>query len=108
MDRAVRSQIAFYGSTTSYRPLFELHGRGELTDQLKPLARSGDVEGMVALIDDELVDLFAIVADNWDDAAHVVQARYGDILDRVGFYGLQNMVSPHEGPAIVNAFRSLG
>lgn len=106
MDRAVRSQIAFYGSTSSYRPIFELHGRAELTDQLKPLARNGDVDGMIKLVDDDLVDLFAIVADSWSDAATIVEHRYGGILNRVGFYGLEGMVDPSEGPAIVNAFGS--
>jgi probable F420-dependent oxidoreductase len=104
MDRAVRSQIAFYGSTSSYRPIFELHGWSELTDRLKPLARAGDTDAMVEAIDDEVLAAFAIVAPSWDEAAVVVEQRYGDILDRVGFYGLQNMVDRREAPAIARAF----
>ena len=106
MDRAVRSQIAFYGSTSSYRPIFELHGWGDLTDRLKPLARSGDTDAMVDAIDDDVLNAFAIVAADWDEAAEVVAARYGTILDRVGFYGLQNMVDRREAPAIARAFRA--
>ena len=31
---AVKQQIAFYGSTPAYRPVLELHGWGELQDEL--------------------------------------------------------------------------
>jgi probable F420-dependent oxidoreductase len=104
MNRAVRSQIAFYGSTGSYRRIFELHGWGELTDRLKPLVRSGDLEAMVAAIDDEVVETFAVVAPTWQDAAEQVRVRYHGLLDRVSFYGLQGMVSPENAPAIAAAF----
>jgi probable F420-dependent oxidoreductase len=104
MERAVRSQIAFYGSTTSYKPIFELHGWGALTDTLKPLVRAGNTDAMVDAIDDEVVAAFAIVAPTWDAAATVVEQRYGGILDRVGFYGLQGMVNPADAPEIAKAF----
>jgi probable F420-dependent oxidoreductase len=105
MDRAVRSQIAFYGSTSSYRPIFELHGWGELTERLKPLVRLGDLDAMVAAIDDEVLAQFAVVADSWQAAAAVVRERYGGILDRVSFYGLGGMVGPEQAPAIAEGFR---
>lgn len=108
MERAVRSQIAFYGSTTSYKPIFELHGWSALTDTLKPLVRAGDIDAMVDAIDDEVVAAFAIVAPTWDEAAAVVETRYGGILDRVGFYGLQGMVDPGDAPAIAKAFGTRG
>jgi len=104
MDRAVRSQIAFYGSTSSYRPIFELHGWGELTDRLKGLVRAGDVDAMVAAIDDEVVEAFAIVAPSYEHAARIVNERYAGILDRVGFYGLANMTPIAAAPAIAAAF----
>jgi len=104
MDRAVRSQIAFYGSTSSYQKIFDLHGWGALTDKLKPLARSGDVDAMVDAIDDDVVDAFAIVAPTWKEAAQKVASRYGGLLDRVGFYGLQGMVKPDKAPLIAQAF----
>jgi probable F420-dependent oxidoreductase len=104
MDRAVRSQIAFYGSTTSYRPIFELHGWGTLTDRLKPLARAGDIDAMIEAVPDDVVREFAIVAPTWEDAVTIVGSRYGGILDRVGFYGLQSMVDRSQAPAIASAF----
>jgi probable F420-dependent oxidoreductase len=105
MDRAVRSQIAFYGSTSAYRSIFELHGWSELTDRLKPLARAGKTDAMVDAIDDDVLEAFAVVASDWNEAASVVQTRYGAILDRVGFYGLEGMVERSAAPAIARAFR---
>ena len=34
-SRSVKQQIAFYGSTPAYRPVLELHGWGELQDELQ-------------------------------------------------------------------------
>jgi probable F420-dependent oxidoreductase len=107
MNRAVRSQLAFYGSTSSYQPIFELHGWGDLTDRLKTVVRAGDIDGMVACIDDEVLDAFAIVAPNWTEAVQKVEARYGGLLDRVGFYGLGGMELTLEAPRIARAFRDL-
>ena len=108
MDRAVRTQIAFYGSTPSYRPVLERHGWGELTDALRPLARAGDVDAMVAAVDDEVVRAFAIVAPTWEDAARQVDERYGGVLDRVGFYGLHGVVGREHADAIARAFARHG
>jgi probable F420-dependent oxidoreductase len=105
MDRAVRSQIAFYASTTSYNPLLQLHGWGHLTDELKPLVRSGDVTAMAAAISDEVVDAFAIVAPTWDDALVKANQRFGGLLDRIGFYSLQDMAQFADVPAIAAANR---
>ena len=104
MDHAVRSQIAFYGATSAYRPIFELHGWGGLTDRLKPLARGGDTAAMVEAIDDEVLAAFAVVAPTWDAAARLVEQRYAGVLDRVGCYGLHGMVHPAQAPHIARAF----
>lgn len=104
-DRAVRSQIAFYASTTSYRPILEFHGWGDLGDRVKPAVRSGDVDAMAGLIDDEVLDAFAIVAPDWEGAADRAEARFGGLLDRVGFYALQGIATLSEAPAIAAAAR---
>ena len=57
---ATRAQIAFYASTPAYRPVLEQHGRGELQAELRDLTRSGDWDGLLALVDDDLFDLVAI------------------------------------------------
>jgi len=107
-DRAVRSQIAFYASTTSYQPLLEVHGWGELTDRVKPLVRAGDVSAMAAAIDDEVLDAFAIVAPDWDTAVERARSRFDGMLDRIGFYALQGITTLGDAPAIADAARRAG
>ena len=55
-------QIAFYGSTPGYRPVLDLHGWGDL-QELNRLSKAGEWVDMGALIDDDLLATFAIVAD---------------------------------------------
>lgn len=80
----VRSQIAFYASTPSYRPVMEMHG-GELADRLNSLSREGKWFEMGELISDEILNTFAVVAPV-DELAQAVKARYEGLLDRVGYY----------------------
>ena len=37
-----KQQIAFYGSTPAYRPVLELHGWGDLQDELNALSKQGE------------------------------------------------------------------
>ncbi|MET0880623.1 MAG: TIGR03617 family F420-dependent LLM class oxidoreductase, partial [Acidimicrobiales bacterium] len=64
-DSAVktRQQIAFYGSTPAYRPVLELHGLGGLQDELNAMSKQGRWEEMGELITDDVLDLFAVVAE---------------------------------------------
>jgi len=78
----VKQQIAFYGSTPSYRPVLELHGWGELQDELQAMTRRGEWDGMGALIDDEVLHEFAVVGTP-EDAIAEVRKRYGDICTRI-------------------------
>ena len=56
----VRSQIAFYASTPSYRAVMALHGWDEIADQLSGLAGRGQWLEMPGLISDEMLDSFAV------------------------------------------------
>jgi probable F420-dependent oxidoreductase len=78
----VRSQIAFYGSTPAYRPVLELHGWGELQDELNAMTKQGKWDEMSALIDDEVLHTFAIVGTP-EDAFAEIRKRYGDIATRI-------------------------
>jgi probable F420-dependent oxidoreductase len=83
-----KKQLAFYASTPTYRPVLERHGLGELGGQLTGLSRSGEAtawDTMGTLIDDDVLDLFAVVAKP-ADAAEQVLRRYGDLLDRISIY----------------------
>jgi probable F420-dependent oxidoreductase len=57
-----RERIAFYASTPSYRPVLELHGWGDLQSDLNTLARRGEWKAMGGLIDDEVLEAFALIA----------------------------------------------
>lgn len=82
---AVRSQIAFYASTPSYKVIMDMHGWGNLADRLNELSREGRWFEMGDLISDDMLNEFAVVA-LADDLAHAVKARYEGLLDRVGYY----------------------
>jgi probable F420-dependent oxidoreductase len=101
---AVRMQIAFYGSTPTYRPVFEAHGWVGLQEKLHGLIGRGDFAGLAAAIDDEVLAEFAVLADSWDDAWRQIRARYEGVLDRVGVYGLRSAPGD-DAREIVDAFR---
>ena len=79
---ATRKQIAFYGSTPAYRKVLELHGWGALQDELRSLSLKGDWDGMGALIDDEVLEAFAVVAPI-DKLAAKIRDRCDGVIDRV-------------------------
>ena len=83
--KGVREQIAFYGSTPAYRPVLELHGWGELQPELNTLSKRGEWEKMGELIDDHILNAFAVVAP-LDKLAAEVKNRFGGLIDRFSFY----------------------
>ena len=78
----IKQQIAFYGSTPAYRPVLELHGWGDLQDELRAMTKRGEWDRMPELIDDELVETFAIVGSP-EEAVAEIKRRYGDIATRI-------------------------
>lgn len=81
----VRRQLAFYASTPSYRPVLERHGFGPTADQLSALARRGAWDDMPALITDEMLSVFAVVAPA-DRLADALRERYMPLADRLMLY----------------------
>ena len=81
----VRRQIAFYGSTPAYRGVLEQHGWDELQTELNQLSKQGKWEEMGTLIDDDMLDTFAIVGEP-EDIPTKLHERYGDVVDRISFY----------------------
>jgi probable F420-dependent oxidoreductase len=57
---AVKSQIAFYGSTPAYRPVLECHGFGAIGEELNGLSKHGDWAGMARLVPDALLEAVAV------------------------------------------------
>ena len=83
--KAVREQIAFYGSTPAYRPVLELHGWGDLQPELNTLSKRGEWVKMGELIDDDVLNAFAVVAP-LDQVAAEVRRRFDGLVDRFSFY----------------------
>jgi len=80
-----KQQIAFYGSTPAYRGVLELHGWGGLQDDLNRMSKEGKWKEMGELIDDDILNTFAVVAEP-EKLAPGLDERYGDIVQRLSFY----------------------
>jgi probable F420-dependent oxidoreductase len=83
--QAVRAQISFYGSTPAYRGVLELHGWGELADELHALSLNGRWKDMADAIDGEVLNAFAIVGEPGKVGFELLR-RYGDMLTRTTLY----------------------
>ncbi len=82
---ATRKQLAFYGSTPAYRPVLDLHGWGDLQTELNTLSKRGAWDDMAGLIDDEMLDTFAVVG-GLDTLAATIRARFDGLVDRFNLY----------------------
>jgi probable F420-dependent oxidoreductase len=78
----VRQQIGFYGSTPSYRPVLDVHGWGELQTELNELTKRGAWGELASVVDDEVLDTFAIIGTP-EQAAEEIRRRYGDVATRI-------------------------
>ena len=58
--------------------MLELHGWGDLQDELNRLSKQGEWVQMGELIDDDVLDAFAVVAEP-EDIPKALLARYGDL-----------------------------
>jgi probable F420-dependent oxidoreductase len=83
--RGTRQQIAFYGSTPAYRGVLDLHGWGDLQTELNGLSKQGEWVKMGELIDDEILNTFAVVAEPEAIGAELAR-RYSGVVDRCSFY----------------------
>ena len=101
--KGVREQIAFYGSTPAYRPVLELHGWGDLQPELNTLSKRGEWVQMGELINDDILNTFAVVAP-LDQVAAEVSSRFGDIVDRFSFYAPYK-VDPEMWKGVVAGFK---
>jgi len=84
-DAFVRSQIAFYASTPSYRRVLSLHGWDDAAEKLTSLARKGEWDAMPDLVDDEMLATFAVV-EKPDALASAIKQRYEGLVDRITPY----------------------
>lgn len=79
---AVRTMLAFYGSTAAYRPVLDAEGHGHLQPELRERTRAGLWADLSEAFPDELVDRIAIVGAP-EEVAGAIRERAGDLADRV-------------------------
>lgn len=81
-ERAVRRQIALYGSTPGYADVLGAHGWIELQEEASRLLQEGRAGELPQLVDDEMLRTFAVVGEPATIAPEL-ERRYGDIATRV-------------------------
>jgi probable F420-dependent oxidoreductase len=80
----VRQQISFYASTPSYKPVLEAND-WDFGDELNAMSKRGEWNEMAAVVPSEAV-LEVGVAAPIDRLGTAIRERYGDRVQRVGFY----------------------
>ncbi len=77
--RLLKRRVAFYGSTRTYHPVFEVHGWRDMGDELHALSLEGRWEEMTAMIPDEMADEFGTVA-HIDEVGEALAERWSGLL----------------------------
>jgi probable F420-dependent oxidoreductase len=77
-----RFNLAFYGSTPSYRVTLQAHGWQDLQADLNALSKAGRWEEMPGLISDEVLEEVCVTGTP-AEAAHLLRRRYDGIADRI-------------------------
>jgi len=80
-----QQQIAFYASTPSYRAVMALHGWESTAETLTNLAGRGRWGEMPALIEDEMLETFALVSKP-EQIPEALVRRYQGLADRLSLY----------------------
>ena len=100
-----RDRIAFYGSTEAYKPVFDIHGWGDLQVELNMMNKRQFKEQMASLITDEILHTIAIVGTPAEVITEM-KSRLGGVIGRTGFRvpGLsdeehQSLISELKAPA---------
>lgn len=82
--RDARARIAFYASTPGYRAAFAHLGLGDLADEAKHLSRAQRWEELPVLIDDDVLDLFAVIG-TYDEIGPRLLDRFRSVVTDVEF-----------------------
>jgi probable F420-dependent oxidoreductase len=80
-----RMQVAFYGSTPNYGFIFEQIGHPGTTERIRERQKAGDLGGMAAVVDDDILEHFCVSGD-WATVADGLIARHRGVADRVVSY----------------------
>ncbi len=78
----VKSRIAFYGSTPSYKAVMEHHGWEDKRVKLSQMARENQWDIMWQEVTDDMLHKIAVVAEP-DDVIPTIRKRYAGLADRI-------------------------
>lgn len=100
---AVRNQIAFYGSTPAYRGVLESCDAGDLQERLNLLSKEGKWAEMAKMIDNDILNNIAVIAESPELAAKEIKKRYEGKGDRLtpALYS----DNPELAPALLKALK---
>jgi len=96
----VRARVAFYLSTPSYRPAFEIHGWGDIAREASEVSRAKRWDDLPGLVHDEMFHTVATIG-TYDEIAAKLRARYMGRVDRIEFS------IPVNGPDDVTTLRGI-
>ena len=102
--QGTKQQIAFYGSTPAYKGVLDAHGWGGLQEELNALSKQGKWVEMGNLIDDEILNTFAVVGEP-ERIAPELTTRYGDVIHRISFYAPYRS-DPERWQGVLDALRA--
>lgn len=105
MRERVRGMIAFYGSTSYYKAMFEAHSWDRTFERLLEKSRTNQWDRMAEEISDEMIAEFAVEG-LYEDIPRLLHEKYGDMLDEVLIYfGEPEKGDPATWRRLVRAFR---
>jgi probable F420-dependent oxidoreductase len=84
-EKFARTQLAFYATTPSYRPVMDLHGWGTTAEKLSAYAARSEWDEMPMLITDEMLNEFCLVTDE-EGLVPALKDKYLGIADRLSVY----------------------
>lgn len=102
---AVRQNISFYGSTPAYRPVLEMHGWGDLQDELNRLSKENRWQEMVPLVTDDIVNEMCAHGSP-SQIASTIKQRFSGLADRIGFSVPGETPPPSRFSEVIDALRS--
>ncbi len=102
----MRTRIAFYGSTPTYRPLLESLGYGDVADRLRQLMALRRTAEMAKHVPDAVVEAIA-VGGSYEEIGHALRERYAGLADRVASYWPFTIEDRAKWARMVKAFYSV-
>jgi hypothetical protein len=104
----VRQQIAFYGSTPTYRAVLAHHGWAKTGKELSVLVRTRRHNEMPRLVTDAMLDAFVTRAATYEELGRRLAERYRGLLDRIGLYGDASRVERFDVEALRRGLEPAG